>query len=72
MSAVEMEVDNNFVHSDSVLERSGLVVVSVLLLVGAALYFELESRCFLLCFGFVAHYTAVGHSGVVVGVLLLS
>ena len=46
--------------------------MSMLLLVGAVLHSELEAPCFLLCFWFVAYYMAVGHSGVVVVVLLLS
>ena len=67
-----MEDGNNFVYSGSILGCLGLVVVSVLLLVGDLLHSELDIPWLLLCFGFVVYYIAVGHSSVVVVVLLLS
>ena len=71
VSVVGLEVGKEFVHSDSVLECSGLVVVSMLLLVVAVLYFELEAMSFLLYFGVVIHYRDLGRSVVVVVLLLL-
>ena len=65
VSAVGVDGGIDFVYSDSVLGCLGLVVVSVLLLVSDSLHPELDAPWFVLCFGCVVYYTAIGHSGVV-------